>query len=250
MWSDIKSSYGVGFRFALAFPLIFLIPPVVEFVQHIIEWRIGMFEGLGQAEALATHPARTGFGYVKFAALLIVGLWLSRFIHSGGDRRATAAVAPGTITAFIPVIIVFLALDFGQGALKPWTGADALGQAGAAIAGIGLFLLGSILQVLLAGWRVGVALGDRRMRFLASIRKSLPVLFPGMALYFVVFLPLLVLHELMNLGMILSGEGPAMWALFVADSLFVGLIAAALWNVFHAIYRRALEKAGEPPLAL
>lgn len=250
MWTDIKSSYGIGFRFALAFPLIFLIPPAVELIQHLIEWRIGMFGSVAQAEALADHPARMGMGYVKFAALLLVGLWLSRYIHGGGDRYVTRTVGVRTIAAYIPVIAVFLALDFGQGALKPWTSVYALGQAGSIIAGIGLFLLGSILQVLLAGWRVGVALDDRRMRFLASIRKSLPVLFPGLLLYFVVFLPLLVIHEILNLGIILSGQGPAMWALIVADSLFVGLIAAALWSVFHAAYRRALEKAGEPALSL
>lgn len=250
MWSDIKSSYGFGFRFMAAFPLIFLIPPLVEFIQHVIEWRIGMFDSLQQADALANHPARLGFGYVKSAALLIVGLWICRFIHSGGDRRITRDISAGSVAAFIPVIIVSLALDYGQRALGPWTGVEALGQIGAFAAGLGLFVLGSILIILLAGWRVGVPLRDRRMHLFASLWRGLTVLPKGLTIYYVVFLPLLVVHTALNVGMAFAGPGAVLWVLIAVDSLFVGYIATALWSVFHVIYRRGLARAQLAPVTL
>lgn len=65
MWSDIRTSYGAGWAFAAAFPLVFLIAPGVEFAPHVIEWRIGLFDGPAQAEALSGHPARIAFGYLS-----------------------------------------------------------------------------------------------------------------------------------------------------------------------------------------
>lgn len=250
MGSDIKASYGVGWGFALAFPLIFLIAPVVEFAQHVLEWRIGMFDSLQQAEALANDPARNLFGSVKLVSLMIGGLWISRWIHSGGDRRKTAAVSGASMLAFVPVVLVFLGLDLGQDALNPWLDEESLGKAGSIAAGIGTFLLASVLQVLLAGWRVGVPLRDRKTGPFTSIWRGLGVLFPGLAIYFAVFLPLLVLHTGLNVGMAFAGPGPLLWGLFVIDSLLVGFIVTALWGSFHAIYRRGRARAGLEPVVL
>lgn len=250
MWSDIRKSYGLSWGFAIAFPLVFLIAPVTEFIQHVIEWRIGLFDSLEQAEALAAHPARTGFGYVKLAALMIGGLWISRYVHSGGDRVRTAAVGGASIAAFVPVIGVFLALDLGMDQLNPWLDEAALGKAGSLAAGLATFLLASILQVLLAGWRVAVPLGDRATGPVASVRRGLRVLPSGLALYFAVFLPLLAAHTALNVAMAFAGPGPLLWSLFVADSLLVGVIVTAMWGSFHAIYRRGREKAGLAPFPL
>lgn len=247
MWSDIRFSYGVAWRFAPAFPLIFLLPPGVEFLQHVIEWRLGVFDSLVQAEALANDPVRLGFGYVKLASLLIVGLWISRFLHSG-DRRVAGAVTPGLLAAFLPVLVLSLAWEAAQMALGPVLSAAALGQAGAIAAGVGVFLAGSIFQVLMAGWRVGVPLRDRRAGLPASIRNGLRILPVGLPLYLVIFLPLLVLHTAMNVAMALVGPGAILWGLFVVDALLVGFIATALWGAYAVLYRRGLKRAGlEPP---
>ncbi|WP_296173130.1 hypothetical protein [uncultured Brevundimonas sp.] len=250
MWTDIKTSYGFGWGFAVVFPLVFLIAPVVEFVQHVIEWRIGLFDSLEQAEALTGHPARIAFGYVKLAALMIGGLWISRYLHSGGDRLRTASISGASVAAFIPVIIVFLALDFGLDQLNPWLDEGSLGKAGSIMAGLATFLLASVLQVLLAGWRVGVALDDRATGPLTSIRRGFGILLPGLTIYFGVFLPLLVAHTALNVGMVLAGPGVVLWGLFAIDSLLVGFIVTALWGSFYAIYRRGSEKAGLPPFPL
>lgn len=250
MWSDIKSSYAVGWGFALAFPLIFLIAPVVEFGQHIVEWRIGMFDGLVQADALADHPARMAAGMVKLVALTIGGLWIARYVHSGGDRRKTAAVSTASMLAFIPVVLVFMALEYGAGRLTPWIDVDSLGPTGSIAANVGVFLVSSVLQVLLAGWRIGVPLRDRQTGVFTSIWRGLLVLGPGLTLYLAVFLPLLVIHTALNVGMVFAGPGPLLWVLFVIDSLIVGFIVTALWSVFHAIYRRGRARVGLAPVSI
>ncbi|WP_292059382.1 hypothetical protein [Brevundimonas sp. UBA5936] len=250
MWSDIKTSYGYGWGFAIAFPLVFLIAPLVEFAQHVIEWRIGLFDNLEQTEALAGHPARMTFGYVKLAALMIGGLWMSRYLHTGGDRLKTASIGGASVAAFVPVILVFLVLDFGLDQLNPWLDESSLGKAGSIVAGVATFLLASVLQVLLAGWRVAVPLGDRVTGPLTSIRRGFSILLPGLAIYFAVFLPLLVAHTALNVGMAFAGPGALLWGLFAVDSLLVGLIVNALWGSFHAIYQRGRSKAGLAPVAL
>lgn len=250
MWTDIKSSYGLGWGFALAFPLIFLIPPAVEFIQHVIEWRLGLFDSLQQFEALANNPFRLGFGYVKLAALLVVGLWISRYLHAGGDRRVAGAVTGGLMAAFVPVILVALAWDAVQIPLRPLLKVEALGPAGAMAVDLGLLFVGSIFQVLMAGWRIGVPLRDRRMGFFGSIWKGLRVLPAGLVIYFAVFLPLLALHTAMNVAMAFVGLGPALWVLFVVDALLVGFIATAVWGVYDVIYRRGLAAARQAPVTL
>lgn len=43
MWPEIKEAYRSGWSFALAFPLLFAVPVLIEFIQHVIEIRIGMY---------------------------------------------------------------------------------------------------------------------------------------------------------------------------------------------------------------
>ena len=81
MWREIKQCYGLGARFAVALPLILASPVPVEVIQHVIEWRIGMFESAEMAKSVESHPARMGFGYVKIGAAVpdrLLGLALPR----------------------------------------------------------------------------------------------------------------------------------------------------------------------------
>lgn len=181
---------------------------------------------------------------------MIGGLWISRYIHSGGDRFRTAALPRGAVAGFVPIVLVFLALDIGQFLAGPGLDEASIGKAASIVAGLGMFLLASVLQVLLAGWRVAVPLGDRSTGPLTSIRRGSAVLVPGLAIYFAVFLPLLVLHIALNVAMVFVGSGPLLWSLFLFDSLLVGLIVTAVWASFHAIYRRGREHAGVRPFPI
>lgn len=248
MWKAIGTSYATGWRFAVAFPLLFLIPVATEFVQHLIELHIGMFDGVAQAEATDHHPMRIGFGYVKLAALLVVGLWVTRYL-AGRDGRLATALDGRRVAAFVPVILVALAWTGLQDIIGLWTPAAVVGKAAATAIGLGLFAIGTLLQVLWAGWRCGVPLGDPRMTFWASHGLGGRILLWGLGLYLAVFVPPLVVHTALNVGMVFAGRGPLLWALFVVDSLLVGAIAGMLWASFYFIYLKALDRAGLRRLA-
>lgn len=85
MKTDIADIYRSAWAFALACPLLFLIPALVEFAQHIVEWQGGMYDGIADAKAAETDPLRLQFGFAKTLALLLPSYWLSRYILFGND---------------------------------------------------------------------------------------------------------------------------------------------------------------------
>ena len=73
-WSAFKQTYGGGTAFLIACPLLALVPIAFEFLQHVVEVRIGMYDSLAGAKTVEHHPARMGFGMVKVAALTAAGV--------------------------------------------------------------------------------------------------------------------------------------------------------------------------------
>jgi hypothetical protein len=71
MLKEMKQAYGRSWAFAWALPAIAAIPMAAEAIQHLVEWRIGMFESLEMAKVAENDPLRMGFGYLKVAALFI-----------------------------------------------------------------------------------------------------------------------------------------------------------------------------------
>ena len=72
MWTEIRRAYGDSARVALALPLLFALPLVAELIQHVIEYRIGLFESFAAMEATGDHSARMGFGQVKILSLILL----------------------------------------------------------------------------------------------------------------------------------------------------------------------------------
>lgn len=67
---------------------------VPEFMQHVAEIRLGMFESLADARALAIDPTHWAFGYVKLAGFGLAILLLARLWATGGSPRRAALVRP------------------------------------------------------------------------------------------------------------------------------------------------------------
>ena len=57
MWSSIKAMYDGAARFARAAPLLFLVPALVEFAQHVAEVQSGMYLSRDAARAAAAKEA-------------------------------------------------------------------------------------------------------------------------------------------------------------------------------------------------
>ena len=251
MWRELKETYAASGRFALALPLIFAAPVVVEAIQHAIEWRIGMFESFAAAEAVGNDPARLNFGYVKVATLFLVAYWVWRYLGFG-DRARALRFDPPAMRLFALVLLFHAAMVVAQN----WAG-QGLGMAFAPgwpliFAGLTAMLVAMALELLLAGWKVGSALGNREMGLAASARLMRGNLGWSFAFSLAIFFPAMILHYALNILAI--GRGAAIAVPMLAlDSLLVGYLAVLLpASVFILVQRAAARGEGMalPPAAM
>ena len=72
--------------FAAALPFAAAVPLVAEFVQHVVELRVGMYAGVEAAQLAENDPDRILAGFFKTIALGLPAYFLIRWLHSEGDR--------------------------------------------------------------------------------------------------------------------------------------------------------------------
>jgi hypothetical protein len=242
MISDFKQVYGGAWRYAIACPLLFAVPAAIEFVQHVIEMRIGMYESIEAAKAVEAHGARLGWGLVKALSLTLAGYWLARFLLMPEGASAARRFDPVAARLYFWVMLWSLALT-----LPALWGGDAMRAAGlgdyAMKAGITLTLLSFIVNVMLAPWFVGAALGNSRLGFLRSIRLVGWDVWWGALFSIAAILPPMVLHY--AFAFLAIGAAPsAAWAIMAVDSVLVGYLGAVIAATHVAIARRAAARAG------
>ena len=241
MIAELKTVYSGAWRYALACPLLFGVPVVVEFIQHVIEMRIGMYDSIAAAQAVEANGARLGWGVVKTLSLALAGYWVARFLllRGAADARRFDPVA---IRLFAFVMLFGLAwtlVSLWGGDLLRLIG---LGEQAMAL-GVALGLIGFVLSILLAPWKVGAALGNREMGFVRSIGLVGLGVWWGVVFAILALLPPMVLHY--AFAFLAIGAPPAAaWAILAVDSLLVGYLGAIIAAIDVAIARRAAEQAG------
>jgi hypothetical protein len=242
MIGDFKGVYAGAWRYALACPLLFALPVIVEFIQHAIEMRIGMYDSIAAAKAVEAHGARLAWGMVKTLSLTLAGYWVARFLLMREGAAAARRLDPAAVRRYAWVMLWGLGLT----ALTLW-GADAMRAAGlgayAMRAGITLFLLSFILNVMLAPWMVGAALGNDEPGFLRAIRLVGRDVWWGLLFTLATVLPPMALHY--ACAILAIGAAPAAaWAVLAFDSVLVGYLGAIIAATNVAIARRAAARAG------
>lgn len=229
---------GVG-AYARACPWLFMLPVGVEFIQHVGEVSIGMYDGYAQAEAVGAHPLRTGLGFAKTVALIVSTYWVIRFLQAGPAQAANG----NAFRTFAPVF----AWSVAWSAAGLW-GGNVLAAAGVPAEalmpiGLGTFLGLFLFELGLAAWKSAAAIGDGRIGFARSLTLSRGSWLWALGFTLAAVLPPMVLHHALNLGAI--GRTPAMvWTLLVLDSLLVGYLAALLAGTNLFIARRVAARAG------
>lgn len=232
MLRSIIDLYRQSWRYALACPILFLVPVAAEAAQHVAEVAQGFYDGIAGARAVEASPLRLGFGLIKLLGVLMAGYWMIRWL-AWGDRTRTGARDPGAEQAFAPLLamemlvqIAGLALIYGGA--KP-TLATAL------LAAIGPFLL----AVLFADWQRCAPLGADGGP-LSSIRLIAPVLPWALAFNLLAFLPSMIVHYGLGYWAI-AGHGLLKWIVLGADTLVVGYLSAILSGVpwYISEYARA-----------
>lgn len=205
--------YRDGLSLLWLAPLIPLLAIVPEFVQHIAEVRLGMFDSREAFIALAQDPARMIFGYAKIAGLVLAMLAAARFngdpAHRWWDLRGVLW------KRFALALLLNAAVALPIEAARGRVGESALLtiQAVVTVATLPLilFLFGALLGNRAMTLRAAYTSGWRRLPLLALLLVA-------------AFVPAQALHQL-NHTVALGRPEALVWALMVWDSLLVGLLA-------------------------
>ena len=214
---------------APAIPLIAVIP---EFVQHVVEIQIGMFDSREAGKALANDPTRWAFGYAKLAGYLIAILAAARF---------WAARVQG-LAWYSPWGIAWKVFGIGlllNGLLSALTWAledplkSAVGEMATNVISLALNLVTLPLLVLLVAGLVG----DRKATIGSVYRYGWGAALRIVLLSAVVLVPLMALHSY-NHTLAIGSHPALVWALMVFDSLLIGLLAAGWGTAIHHGYQR------------
>lgn len=224
-----------GLRLWWLAPVIPLIVVLPEFVQHVAEIDLGMFESRERAVAVADDPQRMIPGYVKVAGLLLAILATIRF---WGARRQGTRWYDLRHVAWKPLLIAFGLLVLSalpaMGIRMQW--GDMAGDVADLVITVVTLPLLVMLVLALAGDRtVGVG-SVYRTGWLAALRM---IVFAA-----IVWLPLQWLHQA-NHTWAFGAEPALVWALMVFDSLVVGLLATYAGTALHH-GAMPLDEATEP----
>lgn len=226
----IATTYARGFALFVAAPLIAALVVVPEFVQHVVEIRMGMFDSLETARVLQNDPARMTAGYFKLAGLALVYLAAARFwwqrAQGGAPWWRIDRIAWWRLLLGIAVFILLPGMLAPLEPLMPWAAFFALQW------------VYSIATAPFAFVMIGGLVGDRAIPVPTILKRSWPWV-PLLLLLFLAALPLAYgLHFLFH-RIALGLPHVLLWPLMALDSLVVGLsgalIGAALVTAYEAM---------------
>lgn len=226
--------YPRSLRLFFLAPLTVALVVVPEFLQHIVEVRLGMFDSKQAFKALQHDPTRWAFGLAKLTGLALAMLASARFWwareHDGRwwDLRE---VAWGRFAlGFLIFFVVGSLPELLRGAVpSPWY----------QIAGaVWALLLLPFLFLMIAG-----LFGDRSTRAVDMVKRSWPWLLLTALLLVLGFGPVSWLHQ-MNHHWGMGAAPAAVWALMIFDSLLVGLLAGLVGTAFYLGYANFAERMG------
>lgn len=248
MLNEMKQAYGRSWAFALALPAIIAIPIAAEAVQHAIEWKIGMFESIHMAKAVESDPLRMAFGHVKVGALFIMSYWVARFLAFGGDVRRTLRLDGTALGLFAIVLAVNALITITQSQAGDWLSQLVPPGRSLLVAGLAVMLAAMAVELFLAPWKAGAALGNSHLHIGVSIRLMRGRIGWSFAFTLAMIVPVMVLHYVLN-GLAI-GRPPALAAgLLVADTLLVGYMAILFPATAFIVADRAARLRGVSLLA-
>lgn len=210
-------------------PWVVALVVVPEFLQHVAEIQIGMFDSLEQARALSADPRRMVFGYAKVAGLSLAIIAAVRFwgVRARGETFWRGRWRPlRAIVAFAAFLLIPLAAE----PLRP-----VMPQV-APVIGLALSILTLPLVHVFVAALAGEPDVTLRQAYTAGWR-SLVVL---LVLLVLAFAPAQALHMLLH-HLALDAPRALIWGLMIVDALVVGLLAAlvgtAFWRGYAAFFR-------------
>ncbi|UOR16457.1 hypothetical protein [Qipengyuania aquimaris] len=205
-------------------PIIPLIAIVPEFVQHVTEIRMGMFESREAFSALANDETRWMFGFAKIAGLFIAILAAARYW--GGLRESWWDLRNIAWKPFLIAVVLQIALAGLLAGLEQVVPASIKDVVDLAI---------MILTLPLLVYLVGPILGDHTMTLKRAYSSGWLKAIAIGVLGLLAFWPAQQLHGL-NHEWAFGAAAWQVWALMIWDTLLVGLMACWMGSALAAGY--------------
>ena len=223
---SIIQLYARGISMLWVAPLVLALVVVPEFVQHVAEIQLGMFDSREGARAVADDPLRWAFGYAKIAGLVLTFLAAARFWwvrRRGGRWWDLRTIAWGR---FLLGFLLFGGLPLFAEPFKPLVGTTAKDVATWVIT----FAALPFALLMLAG-----LFGDRRSTLRRMWTRGWPALLILCVLLPLAFVPAQFLHGY-NHRWAFGAEPVLVWTLMIFDSLVVGLLAGLTGTALYLGY--------------
>lgn len=245
MIADIRGIYAAALAFAVACPVLFLIPVLVEMMQHVAEMQAGMYISEAGAKAAESDPLRLYFGFAKTVAILLPGYWFTRFILLGDARRAGAIEWPA-IGLWLIVFAVLLVQLWWRLFGPPVTGLLGLEDQLATGATVALEAVSILLSIYLTAWVVAWAVGNAAIHPLRSFAIMQGSFWHTVGLMIAGIVPLMALHYGLAIAAVLWLPDVLDWAVMAIDTVVVGFLAltmagSATYAARHAARRKHID---------
>ena len=218
--------YPMGLSLLWKAPLVLALAMVPEFIQHVVEIRIGLFDSSEAFRTRQFDQTRMAAGYVKVAGFVLAVLASARFWAARERRQPWYRLAGIGWRRFAIGFVLFMLLPAIPALFQSRIGksnADAAGIIASILLLPGLFLM-------LAG-----LFGDRTTSSRDMWRRSWPWAVLMALLLVLGFVPAQWLHG-KNHDWALGGHPVLVWALMIIDSLVVGLLAGLTGTALYLGY--------------
>ena len=240
MITAIRDVFAGSARYAWACPLLFAVPLVAEFAQHVAEVHIGLYDSAARAQAMENHPLRMGLGYLKILSLFLTTYWAVRFWGMDNSAREARRLDPVALRLFVWVVawgVLWVVINMVPGWL-------ALDRPMLISLTVGLLLVSITLEICLSAWKGAAALGNPRIGFMRSFTLIRGSFWWAVGLFLLTVLPLMFAHYV-AFGLALGAGDARLWALMVLDSVLTAYLGVVIAANVYVVGRRISERHGE-----
>ncbi|WBH16073.1 hypothetical protein [Sphingomonas radiodurans] len=243
MWNDIKRLYADSWAFAVALPILFSIPVLIEFAQHVVEIDIGMYRH--GVSGVAMDQRRLTFGCAKTLAMILPGYWFVRYMAWDRNAERAKRIERPAATLF--------GIQFALHAVTQWIGLFGppigvlLGLDARLAQYVGLaFAIGvGVIGMYLTAWFVAWPLGNARIGPLRSFAVMAGSFWRAVGYTLAGSVPLMLLHYALGYGAIGRPDW-LVWLMMLLDALVVGFLALTAAGGGYLAASRAAERNGIP----